>query len=250
MAAQLRRRDPAWAAIWAGFGLAFCGIGATMTYPHPWFSPETSAAIATVSFVGAALCFARAIWHGVVGVPTLEGVSWQQYVKARERLRKEIAEQGAKIAELQDANSELTRTSEAAARNAPRQLSERARQVIASQLKDHIRNWKAAYGPQAGVAIYYHPGSDCASYAQEFSDLLASLGLSVFCSVLRPEYGGTSRHSIGIFVIDGLMSPPENQPTFADSLHKAMGDAGISSQRLRQVSGGGCILIIGAKADA
>src|SRR3954464_542750 len=92
MAAQLRRRDPAWAAWWFAFGLAFVGIGATMTFPHPWFSPETSVAIATTAFVGAAICFARAIWYGVVGVPVVTGVSYEQFVKTREQLRREAAD--------------------------------------------------------------------------------------------------------------------------------------------------------------
>jgi hypothetical protein len=258
MAPQLRKRDPAWAAIWFGFCLGFASIGATMTYPHPWFSPETSVAVATTSFVGAVLCFARAVWYGVIGAPTLEGVSWRQHVQAREQLRKEIAEQDAKIAELQDANSELARIAEdqkhrlsiveAIDRDAPRHLSSEAREVIRERLKGRARAWQYRHGiPE--IAVYYVPGSDSAPYAQEFSDLLVSLDFHVSFSVLRPEYVASrdvDYYRFGIFVLDVPMTLHDRQPTFGDALHKAMAAAGISSVMLDR-EGRGCILIIGAK---
>jgi hypothetical protein len=238
-----------WAAIWAGFSIGFVGIGATMTYPHPSLSPETSVAIAAVSFAAAAGCFARAIWYGLVGVPTLEGVTWRQYVQARERQQKEIVAQGVEIAELRSVNDDLKRrlsSVEATGRDAPRQLSPAAREIIAGQLRGLVSDWKFLRGPQAGITIYYQPGPDCASYAQEFSDLLASLGLKVFCSVLRPEYvsdGDITSHRFGIFIIDGP------RPTFGDWLHEAMADAGVSSQRLFQ-DRDTCVVIVGEKAAA
>lgn len=101
MAVQLRRRGPAWAAIWAGFGIGFVGIGATMAFPHPWLSPETSVAVASMSFAGAVACFARAAWHGLVGAPIVMGVSYEQFIKTREQLRREAAE-GLEATKLRD----------------------------------------------------------------------------------------------------------------------------------------------------
>ncbi|MEA2161951.1 MAG: hypothetical protein QOK37_78 [Thermoanaerobaculia bacterium] len=235
-----------------------------MTFPHAWLSPETSVAIATSSFVGAVICFARAAWYGLVGVPAITGVSYPQFAETRERQEKKIAAQSTEIAELQARNAELAslvaaqklRLQEvvpilaAMERDAPRHLSATEREIIRGRLQGVARAWQYRHGIP-GIAIYYAPGSDCAPYAQEFHDLLVSLEFHVFLSVLRPEYVAnrdTDYYRSGIFVLDVPMTLHGSQPTFGTALHRAMAEAGIPATLLDR-EGRGCILIIGAKAD-
>lgn len=192
MSPTLRLRDPVRASVWTAAGLTLVGIGATAAYPHPWLAPEATIAVTVTSFALATLCFIRAFryWY-IGGSPLGSAVSYPQFMKTREQLRKEIGERDLRIANL---NAELATLREALQKTkqdaTPREIDPLRKVSFAYWAKDHVADLK-----QKAIHIFTVPTAfDSTVLAGHICDLLKGAGvtavhlrqLSTFVEVLDP----------------------------------------------------------------
>lgn len=226
MAPAIRIRDSKRAGFWFMACVAFVSLGATVSFPHPWLSPETTVAIAAVSFAAAAVCLARAIWYGVIGVPATQGVSYRQFVQTREKLEKTIAAQ------------------------VPRALS-KAQQIAIERGLSPYRDWQKDHPDIEQLLIAIYPmmtAPDAPQFAQSIGAALRAGGFKVH--VAQPsDWNGDPPDITGLMLIADADDPDENVPRLGEWIVAAFASAEIAVVRRPEPGYWQLHLLVGRKPD-
>lgn len=149
---------------------------------------------------------------------------------------------------LADDNVLLRNQVEMLRREAPRHLSDYQRRVIAEKVSLFMKPF-VDNGRQIAIGVYSEPCTDCASYANEFKDLLRSAGVTVLRGGRRhwsPDGGGpVEEYRRGVYIrYDPIYEQQHSVPSLATVLYEALAESGIPAKLLDRPGFGWCDLII------
>jgi hypothetical protein len=189
-------------------------------------------------------------WSTGITEKANEFAAWQDHMQS---VREEF---GPKLAEIIETTQRHKAERE---RDAPRNISDDARRIIAGRLKPLREVWVAKDPSRrtAQASVYYMPGVDCAQYAQEFYDLFESIGFEM-CTAVRPhqfllqgEIAITDTFKYGLVVMDYSEEARLShwRPDFGNALRAALSEAGIDS-RNSDFDGPAFGIVVGAKIVA
>jgi hypothetical protein len=134
-------------------------------------------------------------------------------------------------------------------RDAPRHLTDAAKQTIVDRLRPSAEAWRET-GRTPQIQVNWMAGNDCAEYAREFEEVLESIDFQIIHAILELSVDSQNDdYRKGITIKQDTRRRSElGIPLFGDILHKALLESGIEATLLeRSHFGGTLILIVGAR---